>query len=111
MGVAQNALLGAGAAVGVAANKLATGMSQISEANDADKNEMMAEKAKLNAYKLKTAKIKARTDRRNARIKDMKSKEQMKDYKETLKKEDKVVRLSPQHGDESLKGPFPGGDK
>lgn len=87
MGVAQNVLLGAGASVGVAANKLAVGIGQISEANDADKNELMAEKAKLNAYKLKTAKMKARTERRNARLKDMKSKEAIKGYKDTLKKE------------------------
>ena len=57
MGVAQNSLLGAGAAVGVAANKLAVGLGQISEANDADKNEMMAQRAKMNAEKLKNLRL------------------------------------------------------
>ena len=46
MGVAQNALLGAGAAVGVAANKLATGLSSmISEANDAKKAKAAKQRA------------------------------------------------------------------
>lgn len=63
MGVAQNALLGAGAAVSVAASKLTTGMkelksSQISEANDADKNEMMAQRAQMNALKMKNLQLK-----------------------------------------------------
>ena len=50
MGVAQNALLGAGASVAVAASKFATNMkSMISEANDANKGKMMAQRAKQNA--------------------------------------------------------------
>ena len=58
MGVAQNALLGAGAAIGVSANKLATGLQGMtSESVDAEKNEMMAEKAKMNAEKLKNLKL------------------------------------------------------
>ena len=105
MGPASSALLGLVGTAGVAASKVSqvvgksegqkydeeqgkkANKSQISEANDADKNEMMAEKAKLNAYKLITQKIKARTERRNARLKDMKSKQAMKDFKDTLKKE------------------------
>ena len=49
MGVAQNSLLGAGAAVGVAANKFATGLnSMISEANDANKAKAAKDRAKQN---------------------------------------------------------------
>lgn len=48
MGIAQNALLGAGAAVGVAANKFATGMQGISAANDGQKAKMMRKKARQN---------------------------------------------------------------
>lgn len=75
MGVAQNALLGAGAAVGVAANKLAVGIGQISEANDAEKNEMMAQKAKMNAEKLKNMKLQNRKIRLENRILKKKEKE------------------------------------
>ena len=96
---AQSSLLTLVGAAGITANKAAEGFKQasnlsnqverqISEANDADKNELMAQKAKLNAYKLKTQKMKAQTERRNARLKSMQSKEEMKKYKETLKKED-----------------------
>ena len=49
MGVAQNALLGAGSAIGVAASKFATNLkSAISEANDAKKSKMAAQRAKQN---------------------------------------------------------------
>ncbi len=75
MGVAQNSLLGAGAAIGVAANKLAVGIGQISEANDADKNEMMAQKAKMNAEKLKNMKLQNRKIRLENRILKKKEKE------------------------------------
>lgn len=79
MGVAQNALLGAGAAIGVAANKLATGLGQISEANDAEKNEMMAQKAKMNAEQLKNLKLrnkKLRLQNRALREKQILKKEE-----------------------------------
>ena len=106
---AQSSLLTLVGAAGIGANKVAEGFgkieganlkgnpvddgirrgyaAQISEANDADKNAMMAEKARLNAYKLKTQKMKAQTERRQARLESMKSKEEMRTYKDTLKKE------------------------
>ena len=77
MGPAQGSMLALVGTAGVAASKIAQG---ISESNDADKNEMMAKKAKLNAYKLKTAKMKARLER-------MKVKKDLADFKNTLKKE------------------------
>lgn len=72
MGVGLNTMLAAIGAGGVAASKVATSISEnaggqketlskeqtpISEANDADKNAMMAAKAKLNAEKLKGIKL------------------------------------------------------
>jgi hypothetical protein len=75
MGVGLNTMLAAVGAGGVAASKIGTSIAEnagsqketlskeqtpISEANDADKNEMMAAKAKLNAEKLKGLKLQAR---------------------------------------------------
>lgn len=47
MGVAQNALLGAGAAVGVAANKFATGMQGLKSNKEASGNGNASVKSKL----------------------------------------------------------------
>ena len=72
MGVAQNALLGAGAAIGVSANKLATGLkSMISEANDAEK----AKAAKDRAKKNKDAAIKNRKEQKAQQAQVLKKKE------------------------------------
>lgn len=72
MGVGLNTMLAAVGAAGVAASKVGTSISEnaggqketlskdqtpISEANDADKNAMMAAKARLNAEKLKGIKL------------------------------------------------------
>lgn len=60
MGVGLNTMLAAVGTAGVSASKVATSLKEgtISEANDADKNEMMAQKAKMNAEKLKNLKLK-----------------------------------------------------
>jgi molybdopterin-biosynthesis enzyme MoeA-like protein len=72
MGVAQNALLGAGAAIGVSASKLATGLkSMISEANDAEK----AKAAKDRAKKNKEAAIKNRKEQKAQQDQVLKKKE------------------------------------
>jgi hypothetical protein len=84
MGPAQSSLLGLGATVGVAASKISQGIgelkaAQISEANDADKNELMAQRAKMNAEKLKNLKLRNKKLRlQNKALKD----------KQILKKEE-----------------------
>lgn len=73
MGVAQNALLGAGAAIGVSANKLATGLkSMISEANDAKKAKAAKERAKQN----KEMAIKNRKEQKANQAQILKKKEE-----------------------------------
>ena len=62
MGVGLNTMLAAVGATGVAASKVGSsfgqqGQGQISEANDASKNEIMAQKAKINAEQLKKLKL------------------------------------------------------
>lgn len=65
MGPAQSSILAAVGTAGVAASKIAQG---ISEPNDAKKNEMMAEKAKMNAEKLKQLKLKNKEQRAKIKI-------------------------------------------
>lgn len=65
MGPAQSSILAAIGTAGVAASKIAQG---ISEPNDAEKNEMMAEKAKMNAEKLKKLKLKNKEQRAKIKI-------------------------------------------
>ena len=55
MGVGTNSMLALIGTAGVAASKISQG---ISEANDADKNELMAQKATMNAERLKNLKLK-----------------------------------------------------
>ena len=57
MGVGTNSMLALMGTAGVAASKIGTA---ISESNDADKNEMMAQRAKMNAAKLKQIKLQNR---------------------------------------------------
>lgn len=57
MGVGLNTMLAAVGAGSVAASKVGTSFGQISESNDASKNEMMAQKAKQNAEQLKKLKL------------------------------------------------------
>lgn len=51
MGVAQNALLGAGAAVGVAASKFATGMSSMKSGKDSGQDSLKTKLAEISANK------------------------------------------------------------
>lgn len=83
MGAIQNSALGAIRSVGVAlhANDL-NGKdskqqlsSQISEANDASKNELMAQKAAMNAERLKALKLKNKRYRLENRILKKKEKQ------------------------------------
>ena len=98
MGVAQNSLLGAGAAVGIAANKLAVGLSSksdskdmknqnIAQATSAEKAEMAQITAKLQAEKLKNLKLKLK--QQQLKNKDLRAKNRQMRQKQTLKKEDK----------------------
>ena len=85
MGVGLNSALVFDSALGVAANKVADAVSTIkgsviSEANDASKNEMMAQKAKMNAEQLKNLKL--RNKKLRLQIKALKD-------KQILKKEEK----------------------
>lgn len=92
MGVAQNSLLGAGAAIGVTANKFAVGIGSlkdskeetdkpvISQAVDADKAERAAVIAKYQKEKLKNMKLRNKKLRmQNKALKE----------KQILKKEEK----------------------
>lgn len=80
MGVGLNTMLAAVGATGVAASKVATsfqGQGVTSEANDADKNEMMAQKAKYQAERLKQIKLQNKNLRlRNKMMKDTLKKNQ-----------------------------------
>ena len=96
MGVAQNALLGAGSAIGVAASKFATNMKsaigeakdkKLAQATDADRAEMAAATAKYQKEKLKTIKLK--TKQQQLKNKDLRAKNRAMREKQTLKKEDK----------------------
>ena len=124
---AQSSLLGLVGTAAIGANKAAEGISQaskkgknnvknplddgikrgfsvqVAQAVDADRAEMARLTAEYNKEKLKNMKLRNKKLRmQNKALKE----------KQTLKKdEDKVVRLPPQHGNESLKGPFQGGDK
>ena len=81
MGVGLNTMLAAVGATGVAASKVATSIKEgmTSESADADKNEMMAQKARLNAEKLKNLKLR----NKQLRLQNKALKE-----KQVLKKED-----------------------
>lgn len=82
MGVGLNTMLAAVGAAGVAESKISTSIKEgiTSESVDADKNEMMAQKAKLNAEKLKNLKLRNKKLRmQNKALKD----------KQILKKEEK----------------------
>ena len=96
MGVAQNALLGAGSAIGVAASKFVTNMKsaiaeakdkKIAQATDADRAEMAAATAAYQKEKLKTIKLKTR--QQQLKNKDLRAKNRTMKEKQTLKKEDK----------------------
>lgn len=81
MGVGLNTMLAAVGAGGVATSKVSQAIgSQISEANDAEKNEMMAQRAKTNAEQLRNLRLKNKRLRmQNKALKD----------KQILKKEEK----------------------
>lgn len=126
---AQSSLLGLVGTAAIGANKAAEGIGQakakmknnvknpfndgisrgysvIAQSVDADRAEMARITAEYNKEKLKNMKLRNKNMRlRNKALKENQGKQVLK------KDEGKVVRLPPQHGDESLKGPFPGGDK
>ena len=87
MGVGLNTMLAAVGAGGVAASKITTSIKEgtISEAVDADKNEMMAQKAKMNAEKLKNLKLR----NKKLRLQNRALKEKQNQGKQILKKEEK----------------------
>lgn len=64
MGVAQNSMLALLGTAGVAASKVSGAIKgdeqPISEANDASKNELMAQKAQMNALKMKNLQLRNR---------------------------------------------------
>lgn len=78
MGVGLNTMLAAIGATGVAASKVSTSFQGVtSEANDADKNEMMAQKARYQAERLKNMKLQNKNLRlRNKMMKDVLKKNQ-----------------------------------
>lgn len=85
MGVGLNTMLTAIGATGVAASKVSTSIKEgiTSESADADKNEMMAQKARLNVEKLKNLKLRNKQLRlQNKALKESQG-------KQILKKEDK----------------------
>lgn len=86
MGVGLNTMLAAVGAGGVAESKIgsAIGQSQISEANDASKNEIMQQKALMNAERLKNLKLKNKGQElknKNLRLQNRIEKQKLNDMK------------------------------
>ena len=87
MGIAQNSMLALLGTAGVAASKVSSSMNKedfntISQANDADRNAMAAEKASLNMQKMRLQKRQLKFQRKEQRFKEQKLNDEIKAYKE-----------------------------
>lgn len=95
MGVAQNSMLALLGTAGVAASKVSGSISRsgineeantISQANDADRNAMAAEKASLNMQKMRLQKRQLKFKRKEMRFKEKQLNDKIKAYEEGGKK-------------------------